>query len=861
MKRCIFFLLYVVFSTSSFGQQLNVFCTGPDGNPLPGVVLYSFNVQKKAHSALEKLKDPMSGDFNRDEYDCIAEATTGNDGSAMLKCGMSGFILVDARDATVLIENFKKGKIEPVPLDTAYVIHVSKYREGADVKISIKRKIDDRVTVMQQVEQVALPPMPEAGEGVSVRHGLWKTVSKEVDLESKYTRDGARYVLSPRINLPNKKDSLMCFLSPAVVDGLEYEKKMFARRGYDWKNDGLHAYQIDSALHMQNNRSERVVYTATFGPITPGEIYRVVGDCWFEDFKSVYHRDSVLISDGNDREPMRFLNWDDAKKAVPIQREFYRKVEHSESMSYPMDFHMEFETGSDVLNLNDTVTAMEWNRLCSWLKTYYGSDDSEINSIVVTAYSSPEGAYERNKQLSHARTNGMVRRIQSTFPKVSGAIHAGEYDRTDNIVPWSTVADTLATLPGLRAAEYAAFIRDIVERNGSFDAQQREISSNPERWTFLKDSVLKRVRRVEIKAEVTTVRILTLDEIIEKYQTDPNFHKGIGLKAYQYYNLMCWLFDQEDWDGLYTIARAAYDSEEMKQYRIPRQNFIPFEQCSVEEQEKAREEDKAKGRPLRKEILRTTYVSRPDPLAGFYLANCLLRQNKYDTDLLRPFLDDSGLGRQARVDGRAVPVFNDPAIVTMQVLMYCVKQDFQEANNLIIKYNLSGEKFKQLRMFVSCLAGGYIEDPEVRAYVAASSPMNRAVILAALDDYKGALAALSSEEIPQDDPRVFYLRAICRFQSLPAIRRSSKVKFYESSGIYNADGISSARDVAGSDFASPMLEAFRRDPANQEYLKTDGYFTQPYRQLVFYFWKRLSDGLSEGEIALEYDALVKKYNK
>lgn len=859
MKRYILFLLCVVISGSAFAQQLNVFCTGPDGNPLPGVTLYSFNVQKKAYTAMADLKDPMKGFVNKDELDCLAEETSGSDGSAVLKCSMTGYIVVDAVNAEILVNVV--GEMKAVRLDTVFVIHVPKYRDGADVRIKVPRKMDARVTDLRQVDKVSLPPMPEPGQGISVRHGLWKTVSKEVELESKYTRGGARYVLSPRINLPNKKDSLMCYLSPAVVDGLEYEEKLFVRRGYDWKNDKLHTYKVDSALHMQNNRGERIVYTATFGPVTPGEIYRVVGDSWFEDFKSVYHRDSVLISDGNDREPMRFLNWDDAKKAVPIQRELYRKVEHSESMSYPMDFHMEFETGSDVLDLSDTVTAMEWDRLCSWLKTYYSSDDSEINSIVVTAYSSPEGSYERNKQLSHARTNGMVRRIQSTFPKVSGAIHAGEYDRTDNIVPWSTVADTLATLPGLRAAEYAASIRDIVERNGSFDAQQRDIASHSERWQFLKDSVLKRVRRVEIKAEVTTVRILTMDEIIEKYRTDPNFHKGIGLKAYQYYNLMCWLFDQEDWDGLYTIAKAAYESEEMKQYRIPRQNFVPFEQCSVEDQEKAREEDEAQGRPLRKSILRTTYVSRPDPLAGFYLANCLLRQNKYDTELLSPFLDDSRLGRPARVDGRSIPVFNDPAIVTMQVLMHCVKQDFQEANNLIIKYNLSDERFKQLRMFVSCLAGGYLEDPEVRAYVAASSPMNKAVILAALDDYKGALNVLGGEDIPQDDPRVFYLRAICRFHSLPPARRNSKVKFYNSSGIYNADGISSARDASGSDFASPMLEALRRDPANQEYLKTDGYFTQPYRQLVFYFWKRLSDGLTEDKIATEYDALVKKYNK
>ena len=63
-----------------------------------------------------------------------------------------------------------------------------------------------------------------------------------------------------------------------------------------------------------------------------------------------------------------------------------------------------------------------------------------------------------------------------------------------------------------------------------------------------------------------------------------------------------------------------------------------------------------------------------------------------------------------------------------------------------------------------------------------------------------------------------------------------------------------------ADWAAPMLEAFRLNPENAEYIKTDGYFNDAYRSLVLYFWKRLQDGIPMTDICKEYDELVAKYN-
>ena len=55
-----------------------------------------------------------------------------------------------------------------------------------------------------------------------------------------------------------------------------------------------------------------------------------------------------------------------------------------------------------------------------------------------------------------------------------------------------------------------------------------------------------------------------------------------------------------------------------------------------------------------------------------------------------------------------------------------------------------------------------------------------------------------------------------------------------------------------------MLQAFRLDPANIRYIKSDGYFNDAYRQLVLYFWTRMQSGVPQDKIAAEYNMLRRK---
>ena len=120
--------------------------------------------------------------------------------------------------------------------------------------------------------------------------------------------------------------------------------------------------------------------------------------------------------------------------------------------------------------------------------------------------------------------------------------------------------------------------------------------------------------------------------------------------------------------------------------------------------------------------------------------------------------------------------------------------------------------------------------------------MNEAVILGALQQWKDALAVLS--RLPQDDARVQYLTAISRYKNQnPTLIQLDKSP-YESRFI--------------STIGAPMLKAFELDKENVKYLENDGYFNDAYRLLVFYFWKRINEGVDREQIAKEYDALVSK---
>ena len=159
-------------------------------------------------------------------------------------------------------------------------------------------------------------------------------------------------------------------------------------------------------------------------------------------------------------------------------------------------------------------------------------------------------------------------------------------------------------------------------------------------------------------------------------------------------------------------------------------------------------------------------------------------------------------------------------------------------------------------MFVRCLNGDY-DDPAVRDYVMSTSDMNKAVILAAIGKYREALYILYNGDVPRDDAKVEYLKAICHFQIQPETTKKPDKENIEYTCIWDEEG----QDKPGintSRWAMPMLEAFRLDPNNIKYIENDGFFNNAYRKLVLYFWTRMQAGIPIEEIAAEYTMLLNK---
>lgn len=830
MKRFYLLLICLFFCVCGelHAQVYNIIVKNPEGKPLEKVIVYTFPIKKKATAAYQEAVNDIAKRFNEKKHELLAKGETNANGLCVIQCSSIGSIILDGGDCVLGEYNFKLYAVEDYKEDDLdYTLEL--ILEGQDY--TKKRETSRRITEysefandgedikLQQVNKVANPAPPLAGGGVD-RHGKNSiVVRREIDIDALHAKGSARFVACPIIHFHDYKDSIV-YMPPAVVDGEDYERGMERRMSFNKSHDKLNDYHFDASTKLHDHQGERILYSEV-AKIVKGTKYHIPGIIWYEDYNGVYYKDSLLFSDGKEREPMRFLNWDDARKLTAIDRTLFSKNPTYDPVKDNKAFPLKFEQGDRVLNLRDSVTLAQRDQIMNWIDRYYSNKEGEILKIVVRGYSSPEGSEGRNRQLSKDRAKTIQELLRNNF---SGVKIETEFDQYDNIVPWEIVADTMTLMEDTVAHAYADELRTIVEANKGFDAQYRVIRAKADLYKYLDEKVLHRVRRVDIETQIVVQRILSKEEIVARFESTPEFRAQMA--EYQYYIMMCHLADEERWDELYEVAKNAHEN------------------CAKESAKK----QVMIIRNSKDTVLTYVDVMIPYPLAGYYYAVATMRKGKVDTNILKTYLDDGKLNNR--------PVINSLPFVVAQVLMYCQDEDFDGANKLIKKYSLiSVPELEGLIMFVRCLDGQYRDDEKVRKYVMNSSEINRAVIYAALGKYKEALAILYGDNVDNPDAKVEYLKAICKFRSLNGNMTSLEKDAYSGSAVYNFDG---EYGIESSAFAYPMLEAFKLDPKNVKYLENDGYFNNAYRQMMLYFWKRYERGIPVEKIAREYDALVKQ---
>lgn len=394
----------------------------------------------------------------------------------------------------------------------------------------------------------------------------------------------------------------------------------------------------------------------------------------------VHHCGSTFRGDDKEQELMRFLEWSNVGKLAPINREMFIKRGMLVTQPEIASFELDFAAGSSQLKVTDSATVAQRDSMLRWIDGCHKGERGFLNRIIIRAYSSPEGMEALNRKLSRGRAATIRAMLASRFP---GVEIETQFDENDNIVTWEKISDImLSEMDDPAAHRHAVRLKEVIADKQGFDAKYRAVrAAGGGLYEYVKGHVLGRLRTVDVQADIIVQKIETKEEIIARYEANPDFRNN--MTGYHYYHVLCYLADQERWDELYDVAKRAYekyptDMQVMKQLRL--------ESAPMDENDTASAH------------LRFVATQVPYPLAGYYYAVAALQKGMADVDILKPYLDDGRTGVR--------DVMNSLPFVVNQVLMYCRQKDYDEAAKMVAKCNL--EKFPELHdlvMLVKRLSG------------------------------------------------------------------------------------------------------------------------------------------------------------
>ncbi|MBR5575753.1 MAG: hypothetical protein IKW22_00500, partial [Bacteroidaceae bacterium] len=536
-----FLLISILFILAEVqAQTFNVFIKDKAGNPIKGVMVYSFLKKSDAKAAFAQASAKDSyGAFDKQKYKPVDEQKTGSDGLAVIQATLEGAVILDGLDVTGnVIFDVKLFNVSDYVKDisnpTITLVYIGKEEEDKKQK-----DVEKEIIVLKEVPVTAMMHMDAAGGGLPHFSKNYIYITRDLDIFGEHARANARFVASPTIVFEEYKDSVV-HMPPMVIDSLEH------------------------------NQSKRVTYKQ-LAKIEKGTKYHISCILRYEDNNGVYHRDSILFTDGKECEPMRFFNWVDACKfsALDTTLAAFKRRGTVSSVLVSKNVKLAFEMGRQHLNMNDSITREQHESLINYLNGYYSNKNAYIKSITVRAYSSPEGVESRNRELSRARANHIRQLLLDRFSNVS--IQA-EFDDFDNVVPWEVVADSMTMTGDSVARKYAEQLKGIVAQHVGMDAQYRAIRSHAELYDYIGKNVLDKVRITSVEADIVERTVLNKAQIVQKYYNEPDFLDMI--LPYQCYELLCYFAAQDDWEEMYTVAKKIYELHS-KEHRVKKQMLKP----------------------------------------------------------------------------------------------------------------------------------------------------------------------------------------------------------------------------------------------------------------------------------------------
>lgn len=654
------------------------------------VFIYAYHTVAAAEDA-KKIIDESNGTLTAD-----AEAVADAGGNYEIKVAENGALIYKVGIAPCILENVNYRMEINISIDAGIVLDV----------VSIVGTLQD------------ISPREQAPTMIGNKLMMRNTFP----IPAQFGKTNARLIIQPYVVECSKQDTIS-FAHPLVYDGEQYKLTQERRMGYNLKNDPLATY-IDSVPLTENRMN--IDWQDTIIVPDPTLNYFSNAVILLEDYNQVYYNKTTKIISCEARRPLKFLEY--SLDQYELDPNKYIRKPKRELRNTATNISLSFLVGKAEIDPADPENAIQMNKLKDDLLAIINCEDCKLKEIQVTGVSSPEGSYAANFALAQRRAGFAKQQISDLLPQkaLSRVFMPAPNSR---VASWLELADILEkdTLP-----TEAAEIRQLIEENSkSQDAQFAKVKNLPYYATTIKDHLpALRYMRFEYKHEI--FRELTPEEVMYRYENDPDYHSGRKQFAlYEYWHLFRMVKDPKELEALY--RRAYKESEQLE--------------------------------------------GQPWILPANLLAVSYLRRDTVDASILEPFIDRKTRNanvERTRMDGVTKETINPEAVIANQLAMYLKGNNFEQAS-VMAQILPNSEQNARLKAFAMCLGGYYKggntpaereEAKQTFQLVKESSPLNEVIMYLAMDS-KGydVMAQRAAANLPKDDPKAWYLKAIIQNRS------------------------------------------------------------------------------------------------
>lgn len=683
------------------GKVLNL----PEGEkkarPFPvteKVYVFAFNTVAAARDALKQLEGG-GGTMMSD-----ADAVAGPDGYYEIRVAENGALIFRVAMKSELLE--------------------VNYKQTIDLSI-------DGGIALDEVEVVAESkrPQPKPVAGKIVGNKL--IVDNSVTIPNNYGAANRRLIMQPYVLDCTTEDTVR-YIDPTVIDGVEYGLTQDRRMAYNMKNDILAPF-INQRRALNEERFDLIVKDSVPVP-DPRRIYSVLTKVIIADYTHPTYQDEWKLTTCKIKRPLQFLEFSFPDFALDPNK--YKETPRRERRNTAGNISLTFLVGKAQLDPEDPNNELQMNKLKNNLLEIINGEGTTLKEFKITGVSSPEGRYASNLALAKERTNFALQQITSVIPAEKWK-RVYKHPTETRVATWDEVANLLEQDSLLNEAEE---IRAVTKKFKNPDAQFATISRLPYYATTIKER-LPRLRTVQYEYKHEIFRELNPDEILDRYQNDPNYREGKKqFTRYEYWHLFQMVKDPKEAEKIF---RRAY--KETMAYDL-------------------------KGK------------EKPWILAANNLAIALLRRDTFDIEVLKPLVD---ITRKVNLvdrfnDGISVieTEVNPEVVVANQLAMYIRAYNFDDAS-ILAGLLPDTERFQMIKAFANCLGGYYdyrgaanVKESEERKkvfqLVKSSSPMNNIVMCMAMET---DLYNREAEKILKEMP----VNALTKYLKLVLFIRANKL--------------------------------------------------------------------------------------